>query len=225
MATPGPVRQKIQARITRTKAVVKDAVKSVVAPIKREAAVAANSISQSTAKSDNTLGYVEKQATVSARKADRAKRRYENNVSNPNNPTFQGQGLPNKKRKAIAVISENLNTSLQGRDRRKLAKEYYADIKSKPQTDAQKEKRDSKLQSRAIIGPSGIGAGSKSGPSTGDMQNVCPRNATNGGTKGSCAPAKVSAKEVSAMPVKNSQASTIMNTKTRNLSLGSSKKK
>lgn len=190
MATPGPVRQKIRARINRTKAVVGQAVKAAVAPLKREAAVAANSITQRTPKSDNTLGYVEKQATISARKADRAKRRYENNVSNPNNPTFRGQGLPNKKRKAISTISESLNTDLRGRARRKLAKEYYADIKNTPQTDAEKRKRDSKLQARAIIGNSGVGAGSKTGPSTSQMQNVCPRNATNGGKKGTCAPKK-----------------------------------
>jgi len=188
MATPGPVRQKIRARINRTKAVVGQTVKAAVAPLKREAAVAANSITQRTPKSDNTLGYVEKQATISARRADRAKRRYENNVSNPNGPQFKGQGLPNKRRKAIATISENLDTKLEGRARRKLAKEQYAIIKNKPQTDAEKRKRDSKLQARAIIGNSGVGAGSKSGPSTGDMQNVCPRNATNGGKKGTCAP-------------------------------------
>lgn len=190
MATPGPIRQKIKARLTRTKAVAGQTAKAVAAPIKREAAVAANSIRQRGEESDNTLGYVKKQASVSARKADRTKRRYENNVSNPNNPTFRGQGLPNKKRKAISTISESLNTDLRGRARRKLAKEYYADIKNTPQTDAEKRKRDSKLQARAIIGNSGVGAGSKTGPSTSQMQNVCPRNATNGGKKGTCAPKK-----------------------------------
>lgn len=187
MATPGPIRQKIKARITRTKAVAGDAAKAAAAPIKREAAVAVNSV-RDRMPSDNTLGYVQRQTAVSARKADRAKRRYENNVSNPNGPQFQGQGLPNKKRKAISAISENLNTSLQGRARRKLAREYYADIKNRPTTDAEKKRRDTKLQGRAIIGNSGIGAGSKTGPPTSQMQNVCPRNATNGGKKGTCAP-------------------------------------
>jgi hypothetical protein len=144
MATPGPIRQKIKARLTKTKAVAGQTAKAIAAPIKREAAVAANSIRQRGEMSDNTLGYVKKQATVSARKADRSKRRYENNVSNPTGPQFRGQGLPNKKRKAIATISENLNTNLQGRERKKLAKQYYADIKSKPKTDAEMRKQNEK---------------------------------------------------------------------------------
>ena len=74
MATPGPIRQKIKARITRTKAVASDAAKAAAAPIKREVAVAANSV-RDRMPSDNTLGYVQRQTAVSARKADRAKRR------------------------------------------------------------------------------------------------------------------------------------------------------
>ena len=144
MATPGPIRQKIKARLTRTKAVVGQTAKAVAAPIKREAAVAANSIRQRGEENDNTLGYVKKQVSVSARKSDRAKRRYENNVSNPSGPQFKGQGLPNKRRKAIATISENLDTKLEGRARRKLAKEQYAMIKNKPQTDAQMRKQNEK---------------------------------------------------------------------------------
>lgn len=144
MATPGPVRQKIKARLTRTKAVAGQTAKAVAAPIKREASIAANSIRQRGEMSDNTLGYVKKQAAVSARKADRTKKRYENNVSNPNGPQFRGQGLPNKKRKAIATISESLDTKLEGRARRKLAKQYYSDIKSKPKTDAEMRKQNEK---------------------------------------------------------------------------------
>ena len=163
MATPGPIRQKIKARITRTKAVASDAAKAAAAPIKREVAVAANSV-RDRMPSDNTLGYVQRQTAVSARKADRAKRRYENNVSNPNSPfKFKGEGLPNKRRKAIAMISENANTKLEGRERRKWAKEQYKNIVSKPQTDAERRKRDARLQSRAIIGNTSVGAGSKTG--------------------------------------------------------------
>lgn len=145
MATPGPIRQKIKARITRTKAVASSTAKAAAAPIKREASVAANSIRQRGEMSDNTLGYVKKQAAVSARKADRAKRRYENNVSNPNSPyKFKGEGLPNKRRKAIAMISENANTSLEGRARRKWAKKQYADITSKPKTMKEMRKQNEK---------------------------------------------------------------------------------
>tara|TARA_R110000868_G_scaffold190951_1_gene435083 strand:- start:230 stop:925 length:696 start_codon:yes stop_codon:yes gene_type:complete len=52
--------------------------------------------------------------------------------------------LPKARRKAIRVISENLNTKAEGRDRKKLAKEQYKQIKSKPKTDAQMRKQNAK---------------------------------------------------------------------------------
>jgi hypothetical protein len=58
--------------------------------------------------------------------------------------TYKGIALPARKRKAVRVISENLNTKLEGRQRKKLAKEFYKDIKSKPKTDAQMRKQNAK---------------------------------------------------------------------------------
>jgi hypothetical protein len=52
--------------------------------------------------------------------------------------------LPKARRKAIRTISENLNTKAEGRDRKKLAKEQYKQIKSKPKTDAQMRKQNAK---------------------------------------------------------------------------------
>ena len=52
--------------------------------------------------------------------------------------------LPKARRKAISVISENLNTKAEGRDRKKLAKEQYKQIKSKPKTDAEMRKQNEK---------------------------------------------------------------------------------
>jgi hypothetical protein len=82
----------------------------------------------------------------SARKADRVKKGVESNrsftTSYPSSErfqsskeglTFKGIPLSNRKRKAVRTINENLNTKLEGRERKKLAKEYYKDIKSKPQ--------------------------------------------------------------------------------------------
>jgi hypothetical protein len=133
-----------------------------------------------------------------ARSADRSKRGSERAFTlSPGSERFQsgkegltwnGVTLPEKKREAIRTISDNAKTKLEGRARRVWAKGQYEIVKNTPTTDAEKKKRDSKLQKNAIIGNTSIGAGSKSGPSTADMQKVCPRNATNGGKKGTCAP-------------------------------------
>ena len=62
--------------------------------------------------------------------------------------TFYTKGaaisLPKSRREAIRVIDENLKTKLEGRDRKKLAKEYYKDIKNKPTTDAEMRKQNKK---------------------------------------------------------------------------------
>jgi hypothetical protein len=63
--------------------------------------------------------------------------------------TFKGIPLSNRRRKAVRTINENLNTKLEGRERKKLAKEYYENIKSRPTTDAEKRKRDKKKSKRA----------------------------------------------------------------------------
>lgn len=63
--------------------------------------------------------------------------------------TYKGIPLSNRKRKAVRTISENLNTKLEGRERKKLAKEYYKSIKSKPTTDAEMRKQNKKKSKQA----------------------------------------------------------------------------
>lgn len=191
--TPGPLMQKVKARVNRTKAVAGAKAKAAGTLVKQEGRAISASVSarRGDIQDDNTLGYVKRQGRVSARRAERVKRTYERNVSSPNEPVFRGQNLPSRKRKAISTISENLKTDLQGRARRKLAKEYYVDMKSKPKTMEEMRKQNDKKQRRAVIGNTSIGAGTSSGVSGAAMQNVCPVTAMNGGKKGTkCKPKK-----------------------------------
>jgi hypothetical protein len=79
--------------------------------------------------------------------------------------------LPKSRRKAVRTINENLTTKLEGRERNKLAKEYYQNIKSKPTTDAEKRKQNKKKSRRAgrctTIGGGGV--------------NLCTPQGDNGG--------------------------------------------
>jgi hypothetical protein len=85
--------------------------------------------------------------------------------------TFKGIPLSNRRRKAVRTINENLNTKLEGRERKKLAKEYYENIKSRPTTDAEKRKQNKKKSKRAgrctTIGGGGV--------------NLCTPEGDNGG--------------------------------------------
>jgi hypothetical protein len=185
--------QKVKARVNRTKAVVGAKAKQIGGLVKQEGRAISAGVSarKEDIKDDNTLNYVERQGRISARKAQRVKRRYERNVSSPNEPVFKGENLPTRKRKAIRVINEGLKTKLEGRERKKLAKEYYADLKSKPKTMEEMRKQNAKKQRRAVIGNTSIGAGTSSGVSGAAMQNVCPVTAMNGGKKGTkCKPKK-----------------------------------
>ena len=65
--------------------------------------------------------------------------------------------LPKARRKAIRTISENLNTKAEGRDRKKIAKRQYADIKSTPKTDAEMRKQNAKKSKGAQVGKAGGG--------------------------------------------------------------------
>ena len=85
--------------------------------------------------------------------------------------TFKGIPLSNRKRKAVRTINENLNTKLEGRERKKLAKEYYKDIKSKPTTDAEMRKQNKKKSKRAGS------CTTKGGPGV----NLCTPRGDNGG--------------------------------------------
>lgn len=158
--TPGPLMQKVKARVNRTKAVAGAKAKAAGTLVKQEgrgisASVAAR---RGDIQDDNTLGYVKRQGRQSARRAERVKRTYERNVSSPNAPKYKGENLPGSKRKAIRTINENLNTDLQGRARKKLAKDYYKDISSKPKTMAEMRKQNAKKSKRAASCiPSGTG--------------------------------------------------------------------
>jgi hypothetical protein len=95
--------------------------------------------------------------------------------------TWNGVPLPAKRRQAIKTISENAKTKLEGRDRTVWAKEQYEDLKSRPTTDAEKRKRDSKLQR------------GKQAATTGGGTNACREDVmgTTGGKKGTnCKPKK-----------------------------------
>jgi len=85
--------------------------------------------------------------------------------------TYKGIPLSNRKRKAVRTISENLNTKLEGRERKKLAKEYYKDIKSKPTTMAEMRKQNKKKSKRAGS------CTTKGGPGV----NLCTPQGDNGG--------------------------------------------
>jgi hypothetical protein len=101
----------------------------------------------------------------SGRSADRAKRVGDSERSfttSPGSERYQSskQGLtmykdgaaiplPKSRRKAISTISANLDTKLEGRARRKKAKENYKIIKSKPTTDAEMRKQNKKKSKRA----------------------------------------------------------------------------
>jgi hypothetical protein len=194
MATPGPIRQKIKARLTRTSNVVGAKAKEARGVIKSEANVVKADIRERAANAvdDNTLGYVKRQSRVSERKAERTKRIAARNntgiVISKSNPDTLDKRKRVAREQIKAGFTQNTIKGKTNREVNKIADSYRREILSRPQTDAQKEKRDSKLQKNAIIGNTSIGAGSKSGPSTADMQKVCPRNATNGGKKGTCAP-------------------------------------
>ena len=158
--TPGPLMQKVKARVNKTKAVAGAKAKSAGTLVKQEGRAISASVAarRGDMQDDNTLGYVKRQGRRSARRAERAKRIYERNISSPSAPKFKGENLPGSKRKAVRTISENLNTGLQGRARKKLAKEYYADLKSKPKTMEEmrkQNKKKSKQASKCITGGKG----------------------------------------------------------------------
>jgi hypothetical protein len=79
--------------------------------------------------------------------------------------------LPKSRRKAISTISANLDTKLEGRARRKKAKENYKIIKSKPTTDAEMRKQNKKKSKRAGS------CTTKGGPGV----NLCTPQGDNGG--------------------------------------------
>ena len=188
---PGPA-QKVRAMVTRAKYEVGSAADKVKGATNQAAGVIGSDINSriENARDNNTSAADEIQARVSARNAERDKRRYERNVSSPTAPVFRGENLPGNRRAAIDAISENLNTKAEGRERRKLAELYYENL-NKPTTQAELEKQRARLQSNAIIGPTGFGVGTGSGVSAATQQSVCPVTGCNGGRKGMLVKTKV----------------------------------
>jgi hypothetical protein len=191
-ATPGPLMQKLKAMTTRAKYNIGQGVGQVKGATNQAAQQIASDVSTrvENAQTDNVDRVDEVRSRVSARKAARDKNRYERNVSSPNAPMFRGENLPGNRRAAIAAISENLNTELEGRARKKLAAEYYESL-DKPKTQAELLKQRSKLQRNAIMGPTGYGVGTGSGPTGAQMQTVCPLTGGCGGRKGMLVKKKV----------------------------------
>jgi hypothetical protein len=191
--TPGPLMQKVKARINRTKSVVGSEAKQARTMVKQEARGASVNAQQRVAdmQDDNTLGYVKRQGRVSARRAERTKRVMErNSTGRVINST--GEVLDRRKRVARQQIIEgftpNTTKNKTKREINRIADTHRADIMSKPQNDAEMRKRNAKLQRRAVIGNTSVGAGTGRGVSGAAMQNVCPVNAMSGGNKGTCKP-------------------------------------
>jgi hypothetical protein len=201
MKTPGPLGQKIRAVKTRVKSAVAAKAKSVGTMVKQEVRGLSTNARQRAAdmQDDNTLGYVKRQDRVSARRAERVKRRNERNdtgrVISKTNPNTLDRRKRVAREQIIADFSPNTFKGKTKREINKIADGYIKEIKNRPRTDAEKRKRDNKLQRNAVIGNTSIGAGSSSGVSAAAMQNVCPVTATNGGKKGTkCAPKKAMTK-------------------------------
>jgi len=149
--TPGPLMQKVKARVNKTKVVAGAKAKAAGTLVKQEGRAISASVAsrRGDIQDDNTLGYVKRQGRQSARRAERVKRTYERNVSSPNAPVFKGENLPGSKRKAIRTINEGLKTKLEGKERKKLAKEQYKMIASKPKTMTEMRKQNAKKSKRA----------------------------------------------------------------------------
>lgn len=193
--TPGPLMQKVKARVSRTKAVVGSEAKKARTLAKQEARVVTRDFTtRFEDRNVNASNAENRQARVSARRAERTKRVMErNSTGRVINST--GEVLDRRKRVARQQIIEGFTpNTTKGKTKRqinKIADTHRADIMSKPQTMQEMRKRNASLQRNAVMGPSGPGAGTGKGVSAAAMQNVCPVNATNGGKKGTkCKPKK-----------------------------------
>lgn len=193
--TPGPLMQKVKARVSRTKAVVGSEAKKARTLAKQEARVVTRDFTtRYEDRNVNASNAENRQARVSARRAERTKRVMErNSTGRVINST--GEVLDRRKRVARQQIIEGFTpNTTKGKTKRqinKIADRHRADIMSKPQTMQEMRKRNASLQRNAVMGPSGPGAGTGKGVSAAAMQNVCPVTATNGGKKGTkCKPKK-----------------------------------
>jgi hypothetical protein len=190
--TPGPMMQKLKARINRTKDVVGSKTKKAGELAKQEARVVTRDFT--TRYEDRNVNADRqdiRQARVSARRAERTKRISDRN-STGQTIYETGDVLDRRKRVAREQIRESLSPkTFKGKTKREMKSiidERRKIIASRPKNDAEQRARNASLQKRAIVGPSGPGAGTGKGVSASAMQNVCPVNAMSGGNKGTCKP-------------------------------------
>lgn len=221
--TPGPLMQKFKARINRTKDVVGSKAKNAANIAKQEASVITRDFTtRYEDRNVNATPAENRQFRRDERRAERTKRIMERN-STGRVIKETGEMLDKRKRVAREQIRETLSpNTFKNKTKREINNiidTHRKDIASRPLTDADQRARNAKLQGRAVIGNTGVGAGTGSGVSGAAMQSVCPVNAMSGGTKGSCSP-----KEMKSMPVKNEQAKTIMDSENKNLKIGNAKK-
>jgi len=221
--TPGPFMQKVKSRINRTQDVISSKAKNAASNAKQEASVITRDFT--TRYEDRNLNADKqdiRESRQSARRAERTKRIMERN-STGRVIKETGEMLDKRKRVAREQIRETLSpNTFKNKTKREINNiidTHRKDIASRPLNDEEQRARNAKLQGRAVIGNTSVGAGTSGGVSGAAMQSVCPVNAMSGGTKGSCSP-----KEMKSMPVKNNQAKTIMDSENKNLKIGNAKK-
>jgi hypothetical protein len=190
--TPGPMMQKVRARINRTKDVVGAEAKKAGTLAKQEARVITRDFTtRYEDRNVNASNAENRQARVSARRAERTKRIADRN-STGQTIYESGDVLDRRKRVAREQIRETLSpNTFKGKTKREINSiidEKRKIIASRPKNDAEQRKRNDKLQRRAVIGNTSVGAGTGRGVSGAAMQNVCPVNAMSGGNKGTCKP-------------------------------------
>jgi hypothetical protein len=185
--TPGPIMQKVRARVTRTKAEAKAATAGAATAVKKQVSGvrnAARAISDTrkakveakkTGKKDNTLAYNvgeafqtgkskvfdsgRPNAAVGRARIKSARQKKQGVTWNKDGQQYQ---LSPKKRTAVKEIistySDNTIEKHTPRQLKKMAREDYKIQKNKPTTDAQMRKQNAKKQRRAAgCIPSGVG--------------------------------------------------------------------
>ena len=84
---------------------------------------------------DFTYAYSDAGLTSGYKKSGRIARRAARSAKKSNSVEYKGETVDlRKKRKAVKQISENLNTSATGRDRKKLAKSTYKSLNQRTKT-------------------------------------------------------------------------------------------
>lgn len=186
------IKEKARAIKTRVKAVGGAKLKKAGTLAKQEANVITRDFTtRYEDRNVNASNAENRQARISARRAERTKRIADrNSTGRVINET--GEMLDRRKRVAREQIRETLSpNTFKNKTKREVnatIDRHRRDIASRPLSDAEMRKRNSKLQQNAVMGPSGPGAGTGKGVSAAAMQNVCPVTAMNGGNKGTCKP-------------------------------------